>query len=204
MIEARFPDSVSRGATGGDSFLTQVSTLPNGNEQRVARRSTALGRWTISFANRDKTLFQSLRNWFLAVKGQFSSFRYKDWEDFESDIQQSCSPALGTGAVVAFQLIKTYTVSAPLTSYVRTITKPVSGTVSVYDNGVLVNPVNYAVSTTTGIVTFGVAPIAGHTIKATYEFDKVVRLDRDERESSIEHSNLYTWDQISLVEVPEL
>lgn len=203
MIEARFPTSLSKGASGGDSFDTRISTLPNGNEQRVAKRSTALGRWTISFNNRDKALFQQLRNFLLAVKGMREAFRFKDPLDYESDTQQSCSPATGNGSNKIFQLQKSYTVDSPLTAYVRTVTKPVADTVRVFDNGTEVfSPATWSVDTTTGIVTFVTAPINTHTVKATYEFDKIVRFGEDNRDSSIEAHNIYTWDQITIVEVP--
>ncbi len=204
MIESRFPVELSRGAQGGDTWNTTIGALPNGNENRNARRSVVLGRWTISFRNRDKTFFQSLRNFFLAVKGAYSSFRWKDWEDYESDTQQDCSPATGNGVNLVFQLQKSYTVTAPLTAYVRTITKPVSGTVRMYVNGAeVLSPGNWSVNTATGVVTFVVAPINTHTVKATFEFDKVVRFGTDARDSSIDYHNVHTWDQIEVQEVPE-
>lgn len=203
MIEARFPVNVSRGASGGDSFDNRVVPLPSGGESRVQKRSLALGRWVISFTNRDRTLFQELRNFFLAVIGVLYSFRFKDWQDFESDTEQSCNPATGTGALLTFQLQKTYTVTSPLTAYVRTVTKPVSGTVRMYVNGSeVLSPGNWSVSTTTGVVTFVVAPTNTHTVKATFEFDKICRFGEDQRDSSIDFHNVYTWDQITIVEVP--
>lgn len=205
MIEARFPTSLSRGASGGDSFDNRITGLPGGTEQRIGKRSIALGRWSMSFNNRDKTAFQELRNFFLAVGGMLNAFRFKDPLDYESDTAapgQSCSPATGDGANKLFQLQKSYTVTSPLSPYVRTVTKPVSGTVRMYVNGVeVLSPGNWSVSTTTGIVTFVAAPTGGHTVKATYEFDKIVRFAEDMRDSSIDAYNIYTWSQISVQEV---
>jgi uncharacterized protein (TIGR02217 family) len=210
MIEIRFPVELSRGAMGGDTFDTQIAPLPNGNEKRNARRSVTLGAWSVAFNNRDKTKFQELRNFFLAMGGAFESFRFKDWQDYESDTEQDCSPATGDGANLVFQLQKSYAISSPATAYVRTVTKPVSGSLSVYVNGALkvegANPGgDYTVNYATGVVTFntGKAPPNTHTVKATYEFDKVVRFAMDERESQIVSHNVYTWDQIQLQEVPE-
>jgi uncharacterized protein (TIGR02217 family) len=201
MIEIRFPISVSKGASGGDFFDERISILPSGHEQRVKKRALALGRWTISFNNRDKTLFQQLRNFFLAMGGQHHAFRVQDAQDYESDSEQSCSPATGNGAITAFQLQKTYTIASPATAYVRTIDKPVSGTVRMFVNGTEALS-GWTVNTTTGIVTFSVAPTAGHTVKATYEFDKIGRFAENGRESSIDAHNIYTWDQITIIEVP--
>lgn len=204
MIEIQFPTELSRGALGGDAFDTQVAPLPNANEKRNARRSVAMGQWSIAFNNRDKTKFQALRNFFLAVKGQHESFRFQDRQDYESDTQQDCSPATGNGSNTVFQLQKSYTIASPATAYVRTVTKPVAGTVRMYVNGVeVLSPGNWSVDTATGIVTFVVAPTSTHTVKATYEFDKVVRFGSDVRESSIEAFGIYTWSDIQLVEVPE-
>jgi uncharacterized protein (TIGR02217 family) len=202
MVEIQFPTDLSRGAQGGDTWDTQIAALPNGNEQRNARRALSLGSWVVAFNNRDKAKFQQIRNFFLATKGPLHAFRFKDWLDYESDEQQSCSPATGNGSNKDFQLQKSYTVPAPLTAYIRTITKPVSGTVRVYVNGVEV-VAGWSVNTATGVVSFVIAPTAGHTVKATYEFDKVVRFEDDEADSSIEMYNIYTWNQINLREVPE-
>jgi uncharacterized protein (TIGR02217 family) len=57
---------------------------------------------------------------------------------------------------------------------VRTITKPVAGTVKVYLDGVE-QLWGWSVDTTTGVVTFGTAPAMGVEVTADCEFDVPVR-----------------------------
>lgn len=208
-----FPERISRGAIGGNEWLTQKIKLLNGNEVRNSRRTKPYGRWDVSHALKDKTNYQVLRNLFLAVKGSGQSILFTDHKDYQSDTAapgQSCSPATGDGSNLIFQLQKSYTVDAPLTAYVRTITKPKSGTLSVYVNGVLktegANPGgDYQVNYSTGVVTFnaGKAPPNTHTVRAVFEFYKVVRFEQDDEQASMEHPDLFDWNNIVLVEVYE-
>lgn len=209
-LAAVFPTDISEGATGGDTWLTDVTPRTSGKEKRTARHSKPLGRWTVGHRTKTKTEWQALRNFFNAVGGRAESWLFKDWLDYESDGQQSCSPATGTGALTAFQLVKEYSVSSPLTDYVRTITRPKSGTLLVYVNNVLkTETTDYTVDYTTGVITFLVAPTNGHTVKATYEFYKVARFDTDEIEASMENGitsageGLFSWESIPIVEVDE-
>lgn len=217
MLEIQFPTYVSAGAVGGDVWNTQANILPNGKQQRAALQSKPLGKWSINYSTQDKTKHIELRNFILALQGGFRSFRFKDWADYESDTAapgESLSPATGNGATLAFQLRKSYTATSPLTAYVRTITKPVQGTLTVYVNGVAkvegANPGgDYQVSYSTGVVTFnaGKAPGVGLTVKATFQFDKPARLVHDENPTTVDVDagslSIFHHDGIEVEEVDE-
>lgn len=216
MIEAQLPTYVSEGAVSVDDWNTQTNVLPNGVQQRIALQSKPLGRWTINYSTVDETKHIALRNFKLAVKGSFYAFRFKDWADFKSDTAapgQSCSPATGDGANKIFQLQKTYTVSSPLTAYVRTITKPVNGTLEVYVNGVLqTETTHYTVNYATGVVTFVTAPTASHTVKAVFQFDKVGHFVNDDNPVTVEQAfdsitggaqDVYHHESMEIEEVSE-
>ena len=83
---------------------------------------------------------------------------------------------------------------------VRTITKPVAGTVKVYLNGTL-QPSGWSIDTSTGLVTFVSAPAAGAVITADFEFDVPVRFDTDRLEFRLETHDLMVWEQIPITEV---
>ena len=89
---------------------------------------------------------------FRARTGKAYGFRFKDWTDHRATGQ-----LLGTGddALTQFQLVKHYPSGSVIE--VRTITKPVAGTVQVYLDGVE-QLSGWSVNTTTGLVTFGTAP----------------------------------------------
>ena len=85
---------------------------------------------------------------------------------------------IGTGdaAEVDFQLVKIYTVGA--LSLTRNVTKPVTGTTIISLDDVPQGS-GWTVDTTTGIVTFSVAPGGSVVVKAGFQFDVPVRFDND-------------------------
>jgi uncharacterized protein (TIGR02217 family) len=97
---------------------------------------------------------------FRARRGRAYSFRFKDWTDYTATGQ-----LLGTGddAKTQFQLVKEYPSGSVIE--VRTITKPVAGTVEVYLDG-LKQLAGWSVDTITGLVTFGIPPALGDGVVA--------------------------------------
>ena len=62
---------------------------------------------------------------------------------------------------------------------------------------------NFTVDTTTGIVTFTTAPIAGTVLKAGFEFDVPVRFDTDQIDTVLSFERQGTINSIPLIEVRE-
>jgi uncharacterized protein (TIGR02217 family) len=170
MIELQLNPSVTMGAAFVDDWNNQTNVLPNGKQQRIGFQSKMLCRGTVSYTAIDEDDHIELRNFKIAVRGSLIAFRFRNWGNYKSDGQQSCSPATGNGVITAFQLQKTHTIASPGTSHVKTITKPVSGSVQMFVNGAEVLS-GWTVNTATGVVTFSVAPTNGHTVKATFQFD---------------------------------
>ena len=83
---------------------------------------------------------------------------------------------------------------------VRTITKPVAGTVKMYLDGAE-QLSGWSVDTTAGVVTFSTAPGPGVEITADFEFDVPVRFDTDHMAVTIETYQLHNWQQIPIVEL---
>lgn len=193
--EVQFPTDIAYGATGGPEYLTTVVSMASGHEQRNANWSAARGTWNVASGLKNQTQLNSLIAFFRARKGRAIGFRFKDWTDYKATGQ-----AIGTGDGVTktFQLVKAYVSGAG--SDVRTITKPVQGTVAVYLDGV-VQATGWAVDTTTGIVTFGTAPAQGVKVSANFEFDVPVRFDTDKMAATIEQINLHQWSDIPIIEI---
>ncbi|HUD53510.1 DUF2460 domain-containing protein, partial [Parvibaculum sp.] len=105
--------------------------------------------------------------------------------------------AIGTGDGTArvFQLAKAYGSGGIV--YMRTIRKPVAGTVRVAVGGVERMEAEFTVDATTGAVSFVAAPVAGAEITAGFEFDVPVRFDTDFLEI-----NLAAFEAGSLPSVP--
>ncbi len=193
--EVRFPDDIAYGATGGPEFATSVVATASGYEQRNINWSAARGRWDVASGLKKQTQLDTLIAFFRARKGRAHGFRFKDWTDYKATAQ-----ALGTGngTVTTFQMIRTYASGG--STDVRTITKPVAGTVKVYLAGVL-QASGWSVNTTTGVITFSTAPANGVAVSADYEFDVPVRFDTDRMAVTIEQINLHQWSGIGIVEI---
>ena len=153
--EVRFPDNIAYGATGGPEFATTVVATGGGHEKRNVNWSEARGRWDVASGLKKQAQIDELIAFFRARRGKAYGFRFKDWTDYKATGQ-----LLGTGDDVQtqFQLVKHYPSGSVIE--VRTITKPVAGTVKVYLDGVE-QLSGWSVDTTTGLVTFGMAPALG-------------------------------------------
>jgi uncharacterized protein (TIGR02217 family) len=195
FVEVQFPTDISYGSSGGPEYTTDIVTSVSGHEQRNVQWSQARARFNVAHGVKTKAQLDTLIAFFRARKGKAYGFRFKDWTDYQASAQ-----ALGTGngSMTQFHLVKKYT-SGSVTE-IRTITKPVTGTVSVYANGVLASS-GVSVDAATGVVTFSAAPAAGVAITASFEFDVPVRFDTDRLSARLEAYGVHSWQDISLVEV---
>jgi uncharacterized protein (TIGR02217 family) len=193
--EVRFPDNIAYGATGGPEFATTVVVTGAGHEQRNIDWAEARGRWDVASGLKNQAQLDELIAFFRARKGRAHGFRFRDWTDY-----QATGQLIGTGddAETQFQLVKRYPSGTGVE--VRTITKPVAGTVRIYLDGVE-QLSGWSVDVTTGVVTFSTAPAAGVAITADLEFDVPVRFDTDHMAVTIEHFRLHRWQQIPIVEL---
>jgi uncharacterized protein (TIGR02217 family) len=125
--EVRFPDNIAYGATGGPEFATTVVATSAGHEKRNINWAQARGRWDVASGLKKQAQIDELIAFFRARRGKAYGFRFKDWTDYKATGQ-----LLGTGddAQSQFQLVKHYPSGSVIE--VRTITKPVAGTVDVY------------------------------------------------------------------------
>jgi uncharacterized protein (TIGR02217 family) len=141
---------------------------------------------------------------FEARNGRLHGFRFRDWADYKSCLpSQAPAPtdqALGTGdaTTTSFELVKRYISGAQ--SWTRTITKPVAGAERVALGGVE-QASGWSVDPTTGVVTFAIAPGAGITITAGFEFDVSVRFDSDTLDVTLDIERLGSITSIPLVEL---
>lgn len=181
--EIRFPIEISYGSRGGPGFNTAVLENDSRQDERIARGSLGRHGYDVAFGIRDLDDIGSVITFFLARKGAVNGFRYKDWQDFSTASNGRNAPdymdvliGTGDGATTTFQLIKRYEDAAG--SYVRTVSKPVSGSVVIGVNSILTGS-GWTVNTTTGVVTFSVAPTTGYPITAGFYFDVPVRFAKE-------------------------
>lgn len=212
--EVRLPDDIERGAVGGPQFKTVVHESDTGFEQRDIKWAQARGSWDISYglmAIEDpatlKTVLPDIVEFFRAREGRAHSFRFKDWADFkigDPDDPASNNQAIGIGdnLEVDFQIFKRY--SSGGVDYDRTIYKIVSGTLTVFLDGVLQvegGGNDYTVDLNTGVITFNVTPPTNDVISVACEFDVLVRFGSDKLDLSVETFNSGSVPAIEIVEL---
>ena len=202
--EVRFPDNVSRGARGGPERRTQVVELASGDEERNASWANSRRRYDVAYGIRRADDLAAVVAFFEARNGRLHGFRYKDWADYKSALPSQAITATdqqigtGTGSLQTFQLAKRYTSGAQ--TWVRTITKPVAGTVHVA-LGMVEQLSGWTVDTTTGVVTFTTAPATGVIVRAGFEFDVPVRFDSDTLDVTLDFERLGSITAIPLLEI---
>lgn len=171
FVEARLLDCVSYGTQGGPTWKTRKVQLRSGITRRNPIRSRPLYRFNVIYRNLLPEDHIEVINAFNACYGGVYGFRIKDWSDFVAD--DELIPVLGTGSPVTTQLIKTYTFGNR--SVTRPIRKPVTGTVTLTDDG---SPLSASIDYTTGMATY--TGSVGGIIRWSGEFDVPVMFQDDE------------------------
>jgi len=204
--DIRFPASLSFGSVGGPERRTEIVTLANGFEERNSPWADSRRRYDAGVGMRSLDDIETLISFFEARKGQLYGFRWKDWTDFKS-----CAPSAdpgfldqqigtGDGVTQTFQLKKTY--RSGLETYVRLISKPVTGSVKVgISDDELVETLHYEVDVATGFVSFESPPDIGVAITAGFEFDVPVRFDAERIEMSLASFSAGEIPTVPVVEV---
>ncbi len=202
--EVRFPDNISRGARGGPERRTQIVELASGDEERNASWADSRRRYDVAYGIRRADDLAAVVAFFEARNGRLHGFRYKDWADYKSALPLQAITATdqqigtGTGSLQTFQLAKRYTSGAQ--TWVRTIAKPVAGTVRVA-LGMVEQMSGWTVDTTTGVITFTTAPANGVIVRAGFEFDVPVRFDSDSLDVTLDFERLGSITAIPLLEI---
>jgi uncharacterized protein (TIGR02217 family) len=208
----RFPDRLAIWAKTGIGWSNQVVTVRSGREVRnqvwVYPRArfdlaNALAVVAIKGEGAASLNVAEVRNWIIAMQGQYQGFRFKDHTDFADEgagvfIKPGANPPVvvsGDGTTAQFQMVKTYTIGA--VTQMRLIAKPVSASVQVFDNG---SPVSPTIDYTTGIVTFGSAPSSGHILTWTGQFDVPVRFAADMIDWALDPGGMYVLS-VPLIEI---
>jgi len=202
--EVRFPDNISRGARGGPERRTQVVELASGDEERNASWANSRRRYDVAYGIRRADDLAAVVAFFEARNGRLHGFRYKDWADYKSALPSLAITATdqqigtGTGSLQTFQLSKRYTSGAQ--TWVRTIAKPVAGTVRIA-LGMVEQLSGWTLDPTTGVVTFTTAPAGGVIVRAGFEFDVPVRFDSDTLDVTLDFERLGSITSIPLLEI---
>ena len=166
-----------------------------GHEKRNVNWAQARGRWDVASGLKKQAQIDELIAFFRARRGKAYGFRFKDWTDYKATGQ-----LLGTGddAQTQFQLVKHYPSGSVIE--VRTITKPVAGTVKVYLDGVE-QLSGWSVDTTTGLVTFSAPPALGRRGHRGLRVRRAGAVRHRPHGGDHRDLRLHAWQQIPIVEL---
>lgn len=203
--EVRFPLDVSLNGRGGPERRTEIVTLGSNRESRNARWAHSRRRYEAGYGVKTLAQLSEVIAFFEERRGRLYGFRWRDRADFAS-----CAPGAtvspgdqrigdGDGATRAFQLTKTY--GGAFAPYLRSISKPVAGSVRVAVNGAERAASQFSVDTTTGLVTLSVAPPAGAAVTAGFHFDVPVRFDTDYLEIDMQAFEAGAIPKIPVIEI---
>lgn len=199
FIDQRLPEKYALQAVASDDWTVEIVETMNRRERRNLPSADPRRAWDLSVNAKLTAERAELHQWFMAMRGPFHAFAFRDPADYVMDRQALVS--LGDSPDVAFQLAKAYTIGAE--TYRRTITKPVTSTVQVWVGGVL-QASGWSVSRTTGIITFDDAP--GASVEASCEFDVPVRFAQSRLawnrvDRNVSRGDLWMCEELSLIEV---
>lgn len=200
----RFSENIAAGALGGPEFLTTVVKVQGGSEQRNGSWTYPLHKWDVSHGLRHQADFQTVRAFFLTMKGRLHGFRFKDWADYTATHTGNEKGIVSGLTSTTFQLVKRYTSGSQTAD--RKIVKPIASGFELKDSGsTLTLTTDYTIDTTTGIVTTATSRTAANLTWAG-EFDVPMRFDTDSIRGRIEAKTatrglLHVWESIPIVEL---
>lgn len=181
-------------------FSTIVQRTASGKEVRAALMSYPLWEFELSFdvlrADSTNHELQTLMGFFEQMLGSCTAFNYNDPTDNSVTAQVI---GTGDGAATQFQLVRT------LGGFIEPI-QNVNAITGIYDNG---SPVTqgsgagkYTVNST-GLVTFGTVPVAGHSLTWTGTYFFLCRFLDDIEEFSNFMYNLWECQKVGFVSVKQ-
>lgn len=197
--DVELPDGLSFGIEGGPGYSTSIARNLGGYEVRNKNMSSPLRDYVLSFAPRLKSSYDSLLDFFEVVaEGTANSWLLEDPFDFTATSVNGILTLQAGSPQTLYQAYKRRIVGAY--SKDRLIQKLRSGTIAIYDNGVLKGS-GYSIDYTTGLVTIttGTGPFtwAG-------EFLVPVRFSEDPMKAAIIDKGselIISWRSIPVQEV---
>ena len=192
LHDVRFPLHLAFGTRGGPVRQVDVLQLSNGAEVRNAKTRHSRRRYNAVAGLKSISEAYDLLHFFESRFGSLYGFRFRDPLDNTYDGWL----AEGSGEQTEFHLTKTYGEVPHV--YVRRITKPVSGTVSVSVDGV---PTPVSVDYMRGVIQFETAPAMGAIITAAFEFDVPVRFVSDALDIELDDFGSTQIQDIPLIEI---
>lgn len=162
FLEERLDPCIRIGALAEDGYAVDVTRTANDSRYASLRHGIPYREFDISYIKPQSDLAVAVKGLYDRTYGGFAGFRVKCWDDFTTandgispPTMTDCDLALVSAGV--YQLVKEYGRDKPGLASIgrpkRTLYKPVAGTVLVSVAGAAYPQAQWAVDTTTGLVT---------------------------------------------------
>lgn len=182
-----FPIAHSQGSGTGPGFKSEVLRISSGHETRETANLNNRNNFSVALINKTQLELENLIGLAHIMRGRGKIFRFKDWLEFQTTTPDGVTSetdqtiGVGDGANRTFQMTKTFfkDVDKSNIDHIRTIYRPVPGTVLVSVDDVLESAANYRVDHGQGRIIFNTAPLVGEIIKWGGEFDIPCRFNQD-------------------------
>jgi|GEM_PF-4436163 len=177
FINIKFLEKLSYGTEFLPSFKTNIITASDGSQVRSGKQNGVVRRYNIILSRLKAQELAELYAFFEVVKGSLNSFRFKD----ETDNTAENQPLAEVESGKVFQLIKMYSLlngQGESVFRAKKITKPCKNSLTIYENGIAIEPQNYSVNYCSGLVTF-TQPQNLQNLRASFNYDIHARIEDD-------------------------
>lgn len=187
FLEERMLGDVVYGSSFSESFAVDKVRTANGSEFSRLRHPYPIRRFRLSCREPLADVWADVMNLWYRAYGTHAGFRLQAFDDYTSTANGRSAPTmldqtLPRISAGVYQLIKEYGKDkvglAGIGRPLRTIWKPVSGSLLVAVNGVA-KVSGVSCDWTTGRLTLTPAPVLTDSVTAGFEFDHPVRFDTD-------------------------
>lgn len=178
-----FPACPTFGFTAEPMYRVAITQRDGGQERRDRKWSRPLHRYSgVPLGDQAEADMQDVLYFWHVMGGNFTKFRFKDWDDYKNcKIHQT--PAAGNAqplvliSGLTYQLTKRYAYGSATQD--REITRPIGSTVAIYNEfGVVQDASKWTLVEATGVLTKG-GSFTGTPTGWAGEFDVPCRFDGD-------------------------
>ena len=158
FLEERLTHAVRYGSSWGDEFQVEITQTAGGQEYRRLVHPIPKRYFNIAYVMETDAFGAQVLDLYQRAHGMYAGFRVRAEDDYKTNAAAVTAFDQDLDVVTAasvYQLVKHYGIGTPLSigRPVRTIFKPVAGTVKVGIGALELNAAMWTVDTTTGLVT---------------------------------------------------
>lgn len=202
-----FPNCPTFGFVGEPNYLVKITAREGGYERRQRMWARPLSKYTgVPTGDQPQDDIEDLLDFWHAMGGISSGFRFKDWIDYKS-CRLGATPAPTDMPLIAsgdspasFRLVKQYATKSGRTIQLREIARPIGATIRIA-NDTGIEQSAWSLDESTGLVTIE-GGFAGTPTSWGGEFDVWCRFDAQFNPSITNYEIMNVTVQLAEIRVP--